>query len=337
LELGLPTVKDLVARAGIKSPVRDYPSSFLGTSEAKLDEMVLAYSTFPNKGKRPKSLTLIHRITDDKGKVIYQIKEDEEPLVPVMDEIAAYQTHSCLAEALDRGTGRPAREEFGLKDFPAGGKTGTGYEFKDLWFLGYSSSVTCGVWCGFDQQKPIYEGAFSNRIALPIWSDIMNAASKDYKTEEIAPPQEAQLVEICNKSGLRAIDSCYEKVPDTVNGGMKNVRCTHREVMRPGSNFEAFCTVHRVGGQELVRNLIGMHVPDEPPPMNPAALNVPSVRMKGLTVIGNDPYNAELPVLRAEPVDESGAVVPRAVPVMEEEGQPQSPIKLAPPPPLKLD
>ncbi|RBP37410.1 penicillin-binding protein 1A [Roseimicrobium gellanilyticum] len=337
LEIGLPSVKDLVARAGIKSPVRDYPSSFLGVSEAKLDEMVLAYSTFPNKGKRPKELTLIHRITDDKGKVIYQIKEDEEPLVPVMDEIAAYQTHSCLVEALDRGTGRPARDEFGLKDFPAAGKTGTAYEFKDLWFLGYTSSVTCGVWCGFDQQKPIYEGAFSNRIALPIWSDAMNAASKDYKTEEIAPPQEAQLVEICNKSGLRAVDSCYEKVPDTVNGGMKAVRCTHREVIRPGSNFETYCNVHRTGGPGLASMLIGVDVPQETVPMNPAAFNVPSVRMKGLTVIGNDPYNAELPVLRAEPVDESGEVVPRAVPVMEEEGQPQSPIKLAPPPPLKLD
>jgi penicillin-binding protein 1A len=337
LEVGLPPVKDLVARAGIKSQVRDYPSSFLGASEAKLDEMVLAYSTFPNKGKRPKALTLIHRITDDKGKVIYQIKEDDEPLVPVMDEIAAYQTHSCLVEALDRGTGKPARDEFGLKFFPAAGKTGTSYEFKDLWFLGYSSSVTCGVWCGFDQQKPIYEGAFSNRIALPIWSDAMNAASKDYKMEEITPPLEAQLVEICDKSGLRAVDTCYEKVPDTVNGGMKLVRCTHREVMRPGSNFETYCNVHRASGPALVSVLVGTQSASDPAPLNPAAYNVPSVRMKGLTVIGNDPYNAELPVLRAEPVDESGDVVPRAVPVMEEENQPQSPIKLAPPPPLKLD
>jgi penicillin-binding protein 1A len=339
LEVGLPAVKDLVTRAGIKSPVRDYPSSFLGASEAKLDELVLAYSTFPNKGKRAKELTMIHRITDDTGKVIYQIKEDDEPLVQVMDEIAAYQTHSCLVEALDRGTGRPARAEFGLKEFPAAGKTGTGYEFKDLWYLGYTSSVTCGVWCGFDQQKPIYEGAFSNRIALPIWSDIMNASAKDYKTDEIAPPEEAQMVEICNKSGLRAVDSCYEKVPDTVNGGMKAVRCTHREVMRPGSNFESYCTVHRGGGAAGGGGpVIGMtEAPQDTIPFNPGAMNVPSVRMKGLTVIGSDPYNAIIPVPRAEPVDESGEVVPRAVPVMEEDNQPQSPIKLAPPPPLKLD
>lgn len=338
LQIGLGPVKQLVAAAGIKSAVRDYPSSFLGASEVKLDEMCLAYSAFANKGKRPKGLTLIHRITDDTGKVIYQIEDDADPLVPVMDEIAAYQTHSCLVDALERGTGKPARAEFGLKEFPAAGKTGTHYEFKDLWFMGYTSSVTCGVWCGFDQQKPIYEGAFSNRIALPIWSDIMNATVQDYKAEAFVPPQEAHLMEICNVSGRRAVDSCYQKVPDPVHGGMKSVRCTHREVMRPSSEFDLFCDVHRGSGPSLPGTLLGSEeLPSEPLPMNPAVANVPSVRMKGLTVLGMDPFNAEQPVLRAEPVDENGETVPRAVPVTEEETPAASPIKLAPPPPLKLD
>lgn len=338
LQVGLGPVKELAERAGIKSAIRDYPSSFLGASEVKLDEMCLAYSAFANKGKRPKALTLIHRITDNAGKVIYQIKEDEDPLVPVMDEIAAYQTHSCLVDALANGTGKPARTEFGLGDFPAAGKTGTHYEFKDLWFMGYTSSVTCGVWCGFDQQKQIYEGAYSNRIALPIWSDVMNAASKDYKAEEITPPLDAQLVEVCNKSGLRAVDTCYEKVPDALHGGMKAVRCTHKEVMRPGSNFESYCDVHRSSsGQFAAGALLNTELAAEPTPINPMLANVPSVRMKGLTVIGNDPYNAEQPVLRAEPVDEQGNAVLRAQPVVEEGDSQKSPIKLAPPPPLKLD
>ncbi|MEZ0275911.1 MAG: hypothetical protein ACAH88_13480, partial [Roseimicrobium sp.] len=105
----------------------------------------------------------------------------------------------------------------------------------------------------------------------------------------------------------------------------------------PGSNFETYCTVHRGSGQILASSLIGVDIATDSVPLSPSALNVPSVRMKGLTVIGNDPYDAVLPVLRAEPVDESGEVVPRAVPVVEEDNQPKSPIKLAPPPPLKLD
>ena len=175
-QVGLQAVKDLALKAGIKSPLRDYPSAFLGASEAKLDEMCLAFSTFANGGRRPRDIMIVTRITSAEGKVIHQVKEDDDRMVPVMDEIAAYQTHTCLVDALKRGTGRSAYEEFGLEHFPAAGKTGTGYEFKDLWFVGYTSAVTCGVWCGFDQQKTIYTGAFSNRIALPVWVDAMNAA-----------------------------------------------------------------------------------------------------------------------------------------------------------------
>lgn len=188
LELGLPAVKDLVTRAGIKSPLRDYPSSFLGASEVKLDEMCLAYSAFANKGMRPKKISIIHRITDHGGNVIFQVKQDEEVLTEAMDEVAAYQTHSCLVDALRQGTGKKAYDDYGLKDFPAAGKTGTHYEFKDLWFVGYTSAVTCGVWCGFDQQKQIYEGAFSNKVALPMWADVMNASIKTTSRRKFSRP-----------------------------------------------------------------------------------------------------------------------------------------------------
>jgi membrane carboxypeptidase/penicillin-binding protein len=104
-----------------------------------------------------------------------------------MDPIAAYQTHTCLVDALHVGTGSPAVTDYKLGEFVAGGKTGTHYEFKDLWFLGYTSGVTCGVWAGFDKQKTIYPGAFSNRIVLPVWVDMMNASVARYVPQEIEP------------------------------------------------------------------------------------------------------------------------------------------------------
>lgn len=337
-KLTLAPVKALVAKAGIKSVIRDFPSSFLGASEVKLDEMCLAYSAFANKGKRPKQLSLIHRITDHEGKVIYQVKEEEEAMVPVMDEIAAYQTHTCLVDALKRGTGRYAYEEYGLKNLPFAGKTGTHYEFKDLWFFGYSSAVTCGVWSGFDQQKTIYTGAYSNRVVLPIWTDVMNATVKDYPPEEIQPPQEGRLVEVCQKSGKKATDACYEKVPDTANGGFKSVRSTYKELLREGSNYDVYCDVHR--GSDAASFLASLRATDTvspgQSPVNPMLANVTPVRMKGVTVLGNDPYNTVQPIIRAEPVNEDGSVIQRAVPV-EEQSENQSPIKLPPPPPLKLE
>ena len=119
-QVGLEPVKQLAQRAGIASPLRDAPSTFLGSSEVKLDEMCLAYSCFPNKGRRPKELSLIRRITDVDGKVIFQVKDDEDDMVEVMDEMAAYQTHSCLVDALTRGTGKVAYDDYNLKKFPAG-------------------------------------------------------------------------------------------------------------------------------------------------------------------------------------------------------------------------
>jgi penicillin-binding protein 1A len=339
--VGLDKMKALAQKAGITSSLRDYSNAFLGASEVRLDEMCLAYSTFADGGKRPKELALIHRITDNEGKVIYQVKEEEDTLTQVIDEMAAYQTHSCLVDALRRGTGRPAYEDYGLEDFPAAGKTGTHYEFKDLWFVGYTSAVTCGVWCGFDQQKPVYTGAFSNRVALPIWVDAMNAARKDYKPEDFTIPENAQMVEVCRKSGLRATDACYEKVPDPIHGGMRSVRDTYKEALRPNSVFEDYCDVHQGSAGPLAITALRSSEANLSPNVTgfqPELAGVEPVHMQGVTVLGVDPYNSVQPVLRAQPVNPDGTPIRHALPVEEESNSPaNNPIKLAPPPPLKLD
>ena len=68
----------------------------------------------------------------------------------------AFQMVSMLADVIDRGTGAPARA-LGVR-FPVGGKTGTTNDFKDAWFVGFSSSVVAGVWVGFDQPATIARG-----------------------------------------------------------------------------------------------------------------------------------------------------------------------------------
>ena len=338
-QVGLEPVKQLAARAGITSPLRDAPSTFLGSSEVRMDEMCLAYSSFPNMGRRAKEVSIIRRITDSDGKVIYQVKENDDQMVEVMDDVAAYQTHSCLTDALTRGTGKVAYEEYGLGKFPAAGKTGTHSGFKDLWFMGYTSSITCGVWCGFDQQKTIFTGAVSKRIALPIWVDVMNAAQKDYQAEVIPPPQDAQSVEVCRKSGLRATDGCYEKVPDLVHGGTKMVRDTYWETLRHRSYFDTYCNIHGSGGAPLA--IMNPLETQSSTPEAPEVANAEPVHMKSPTVLGNDPYFAILPPLHAIPVNEDGSAVKKAIPVSaaEDDGQKAArpAIKLQPPPKLNLD
>lgn len=342
--VGVPMVKQVAQKAGISSEMRDYPSTFLGASEARLSEMCLAYSNFPTLGSRPQKLSLIQRITDNNDKAVFQISEAALRSVQSMDPIAAYQTHTCLVDALHRGTGSPSVSDYKLGEFVAGGKTGTHYEFKDLWFLGYTSGVTCGVWAGFDKQKTIYPGAFSSRIVLPVWVDMVNASATRFVPQEIQPPQTAERVEMCQRSGMRATDYCYEKIkgPD---GREKSVRSTYFEYLRPGTPLEGFCNLHTGEGLPVEIKQFGYQNPvgsfGAAPMVASTArwVHIEPIRMKALTVIGDDPYNSEQAVPRAAPVNDDGTPIRKAIPVdavdaPDEEGPK---LKLAPPPPMKID
>jgi penicillin-binding protein 1A len=345
LDRGLlkPAFKEFIKTAGITSPLRDAASACLGASEAKLDEMCLAYSCFPTGGKRPSRLHLIQRISDANDKTVFQLDEASLQPVRAMDEIAAWQTHSCLDDALHRGTGAVS-VEYGLGDFPAAGKTGTHHEYKDLWFFGYTSAVTCGVWVGFDKQKTIYPEAFSNKTALPIWTDIINASTKGNSPQEFIAPETADRVEICRSSGMRATDYCYEKIKGP-NGVSKSIRNTYFEYLRPGTSFNQSCSVHT--GDGLPADLVSFHQQMTSQPgevVLPADLSkfahIEAVHIRDPIIVGADPYNSELPILRARPLNDDGSPIRRAVPVGPEEGGDfidQPLLKLKPPPPMKIE
>src|SRR5204863_3091110 len=163
---------------------------------------------------------ILDRIDEKDGTVVWEAPENRARQKVIKPE-SAYEVHSCLVDALEAGTGRAAHEKFGLKKFPAAGKTGTAYDFTDALFAGYDNSVTCAVWAGLDKPQKIYRGAFGHEIALPIWVDIMNVAAEQYPPREIREPAGLQKVEICSRSGLLATDKCYDtlKSPDgeTVN------------------------------------------------------------------------------------------------------------------------
>src|SRR4051812_32438672 len=168
MTVGVDPVIQLCRNAGIRSPLRPFPATFLGSSEITLAELALAYTIFPNGGWRAKSPRILDRIEEKDGTIVWQSPQDRSRQ-PVVKPETAYEVHSCLVDALDSGTGRAAGEKFGLKKFPAAGKTGTAYDFTDALFAGYDSSITCAVWAGFDKPQKIYRGAFGSDIALPIW------------------------------------------------------------------------------------------------------------------------------------------------------------------------
>lgn len=344
-EIGLQSVRNLCLKLGIYSEINDIPASFLGVSELGLDELTLAYTVFPNGGVRPESMHFIDRIETIDGDLVYESPHAARSRVRVIDEVAAWQVNTSLQEALQNGTGSAAYSEFGLKQFPAGGKTGTHYGARDLWFVGYNSAVTTGVWVGFDTPRTINNGAFSHEIALPIWVDAMNASVNSFQPRDFPRPTSGEAVEICRLSGMRATDFCYEPDPSATGAITRFVRTTYPEILRPGTVFDSYCTMH--SGANLPSDFSpnpSMFAGDRPSPIlaSPQAGGTEPVRMHAPTLLGVDPYGSLRPVVRARPVggseDNGGTTVRRAVVVQPSElGDERNRITLDPPPPINFE
>jgi penicillin-binding protein 1A len=166
--LGIKTVIDYAHRFGITSNLRPYLPVALGAAEVTPLEQTSAFSVFPNDGVRitPRYIT---KVTDYQGRVL------EEDFPDVKDAISARTARimtSMLQEVVLHGTAIAAS----AMKYPLGGKTGTTNDFTDAWFVGFSPTLTCGVWMGYDEKKSLGAKETGGHAALPIWMDFMKVA-----------------------------------------------------------------------------------------------------------------------------------------------------------------
>jgi penicillin-binding protein 1A len=183
---GIRTVEDYARKFGITSPLPPYLPVALGAAEVTLFEQTSAFSVFPDDGVRlvPR---LITKVADYDGRVL------EENYPDVKDVISARTARlmtSMLEEVVQHGTGIAATK---LK-LPLAGKTGTTNDFTDAWFVGFSPSLTAGVWVGYDEKKSLGAKETGARAALPIWMEFMSAAlaGKDpgqFQSPPVLPPR----------------------------------------------------------------------------------------------------------------------------------------------------
>jgi penicillin-binding protein 1A len=356
---GLESVTQLVHGAGVETKLRPFPATFLGSSEITLAELALAYTVFPNAGWHPPSPYILDRIEDKEGQVVWQAERGNARR-PVLRPEIAYEVTSCLTDALAEGTGRAAYEKYGLKKFPAAGKTGTAYDFTDALFAGYDSALTCVVWAGFDKPQPIYRGAFGSVLALPVWVDVMNASAARRAPQEFPVPAGLHKVEICDKSGLLATDKCYENVR-SASGTVVRRRTSYVELATDEQMPVDRCDVHGDSVRtQLVKKFENSQWPRAALAIDTAQV-APVVAQGPTLIAGDDPYDAigstfkprtvanqqtapefdpEKPVMRAIPVvpsSEDQVEVRRAQPVgpMDESGS--ETLLQNEPPPAPLD
>jgi len=185
LQVGPKNAIDMAQRMGITTPLQAVPAAVLGSNDVQPLEMASVYGTLANRGVHVVPV-MITRITKANGTVLY---EDVHEQKKAMDETVADTVTSVLQQVIARGTGTAAQ-----LDRPAAGKTGTGEDYKNAWFCGYTPTLSTAVWVGFPETEvqmtppatsiTVYGGTWPAQI----WQRFMTAATAGTPSADFAAP-----------------------------------------------------------------------------------------------------------------------------------------------------
>jgi penicillin-binding protein 1A len=175
--VGMRKVIATAHQFGLNSNIPPFLPVALGSVEATLQEQVAAYSSFPNDGVRL-SPHLIRKVTNADGLTL----SENPATVAESTSLKTARTMMTLFKSVmaPGGTGASAAA---VLNHPLGGKTGTTSDFNDAWFVGFSPSITAGVWVGYDNRQSLGEKESGGHAALPLWIDFMKVAIGDHPDE----------------------------------------------------------------------------------------------------------------------------------------------------------
>ncbi len=290
-EIGLQRIIDAgVAFGFAMKDAEPLPRISVGWEPASLRQAVTAMTTFPLGGVRgPTRFSYVDRVENAQGRAVFRRTTGKRPTGRLLDSAVAWQMHSMMAGGMQNGSAHGLTNNLLEKPFPGGAKGGTTHDFADTWFLGYNARVTCGVWTGFLQgsNDPIYPGAFSRDIAMPVWTAAMNAAAPAFGGGQIKQPESVVEMQVCSVSGHRATEFCQEFVENIKTGTVKSISTQVTEVFRAGSVNIPYCTLHSgalSNDMDAVSSL-----------GNLPALDARPIRPKEPVLLGEDPYHTESP------------------------------------------
>ena len=212
--VGIRKVIETAHRFGVTSNIPAFLPVAIGAADLTLYEQVQSFSVFPNDGIRIEP-HYIRKVTQADGMPLDELPAEVEEVISVDTARTMMQ---FLQAVIRMGTGASAAQ---LKH-PLGGKTGTTNDFTDAWFIGFSPSVTCGTWIGYDNRQSLGEKETGAKAALPMWMDFMRAAIAN-KPNEAFPegnePKKELDVPVTPEQGAPAVNvtpkPAEETDPDT--------------------------------------------------------------------------------------------------------------------------
>ena len=165
LSLGAKKVIKFAKQFGLKNELPPYPSLALGTAETTVEEICSAFNVFANYGNYIKPF-LVEWVKDEWGNKLW---ENQETKWNVLDS----KTNSKMTNALSYRIKR-AKYLFNEKkwiDAEAIGKTGATNDATSTWFVGSTPELTTCVYVGRDDNKPLGQNVYANKVTFPIWLD----------------------------------------------------------------------------------------------------------------------------------------------------------------------
>jgi len=186
--IGAPYAQDWITNFGFETEKHPaYLTMALGAGSVTPMQMAIGYSVFANGGYRVNPY-LITKITDQKGKVLVEIKKPQlDESTRGIDARNAFIISSLLQEVARSGTA--ARAQATLKRPDLYGKTGTTNDSIDTWFVGFQPTLVAAVWMGFDTPKNLGDHETGGGLSLPVWIDFMASALKGVPVSQPPVPE----------------------------------------------------------------------------------------------------------------------------------------------------
>jgi penicillin-binding protein 1A len=252
-EVGINTVIKTARSAGITSPLEENASLALGTSEVTPLELTAAYATFASGGMKVPAY-FVTEVEDQRGHIYFSRKDvATERVIP---EDANKDLIAMLYGVVISGTGTASR----LPDRQSAGKTGTTQDYRDAWFVGFTTDYVTGVWVGNDDSKPM-RNVTGGTLPAAIWKDVMVVAEKGLPARPLSK-SEPQAPEVDEDSPYAGSDSAPGYRGDDESQSNGGARADNH---RPSFLDWLFGASHDEHEERRDRNYAPPHDEDEPP------------------------------------------------------------------------
>jgi penicillin-binding protein 1A len=194
--MGIDNLMNFARNLGFHGDMPRNLTIALGSFSITPFELAQIYDVFASNGMKVKPIAIKY-ITDRKGRVLESNDPDPQQ---VISSQTSFLITSMMEDVINYGTGWRAKS-LGV---PVAGKTGTTNDYKDAWFVGFTSNLVACTWVGFDSNKPLGPAETGARAASPIWVSFMNAAKAN--AEPFTPPEGISSYTIDPGTGLLSRD-----------------------------------------------------------------------------------------------------------------------------------